>query len=243
MCGRFTLDEPQEDLVERFAVTEVEPAVEVRPSWNIAPTQSIVAVTSDKEGVTRRLSSLRWGLVPWWAKDPAIGNRMVNARAETLAESRAYRSAFEKRRCLIPASGFYEWQKLDRSGGKRARSQPYYAQPADGSVLALAGLWESWHGDEDGDVLRTCTIITTGPNAALSAIHDRMPVILASDSWSRWLHPSPLDEEERTGLLVPAPEGLLVVSPVGEGVNKARNDGPELVEPVVPAETPLPFPE
>lgn len=241
MCGRFTLDEPQEDLVERFAVTEVEPSVEVRPRWNIAPTQSILVVTASKEGDVRRLSTLRWGLVPWWAKDPAIGNRMVNARAETLAESRAYKAAFDKRRCLIPASGFYEWQKLARSGVKRGKSQPFYAQPAEGGVLALAGLWEIWHG-EDGDGLRTCTIITTEPNAVLSAVHDRMPVILPPDTWSRWLDPSPLSEEERHGLLVPAREGLLTVGPVGDDVNNARNDGPQLVEPVTPAESPLPFP-
>jgi putative SOS response-associated peptidase YedK len=230
MCGRFSLYEPVEDLVERFAVDEVV-TDEVVPRWNVAPSQGVLAVASSSDGSTRRLGTFRWGLVPSWAKDPSIGNRMVNARAETVAVSGAFRSAFQRRRCLLPASGFYEWQRREVAGARRPARRPFYLHAADGSPLALAGLWEVWH-DAEGGALRTCTVITTRPNATLAPIHDRMPVIVPPSGWDRWLEPEPLRPDEREELLVPAPDDLLVADPVGDRVNSPRNDGPDLVTPV-----------
>ncbi|MGH9306198.1 MAG: SOS response-associated peptidase [Acidimicrobiales bacterium] len=229
MCGRFTLHEPTSDLVEQFAIDEVS-VDEVLPRWNVAPTQLVLAVTTAQDGHTRMLGNLSWGLVPWWAKDARIGNRMINARAETLASSKAFRSAFDRRRCLIPASGFFEWKHTGEVFKKRPRRRPYYVRAIDGEPLALGGLWEAWRNSE-GHWLRTCTIVTTTPNATISQLHDRMPVILAPRDWDRWLATSPLTTRERTSLLVPAPDDLLMISPVGDGVNNARNEGPDLIEP------------
>jgi putative SOS response-associated peptidase YedK len=230
MCGRFSLYEPTDRLVDRFSVDEVV-AEEIRPRWNVAPSQPVLAVNSSKDGEIRRLGTLRWGLVPWWADDPSIGNRLINARAETLSIRRAFRSAFERRRCLIPANGFYEWKQLEGPGRRRARHQPFYIHSVDGSPLALGGLWEVWH-DAEGRSLHTCTIITTEPNAAVAAVHDRMPLLVPAGSWDRWLAPEPLADREQATLLAPASDGLLVLDPVSTMVNSPRNEGPELIEPV-----------
>jgi putative SOS response-associated peptidase YedK len=226
VCGRFSLYESTSRLAERFSVDEV--TTEDLPArWNVAPTQPVLAVASSKDGSTRRLGTLRWGLVPWWAKDPSIGSRFINARSETLLTSRAFRSAVETRRCLIPANGFYEWQKLEDLGGRK-HSQPFYLHAADESPLALAGLWEIWR-DAEGQALRTCTIITTKPNSTVAAVHDRMPVILDRQFWDRWLYPEPLTPEELEAMTLPAPEGELILDRVATLVNNVKNEGPELI--------------
>jgi putative SOS response-associated peptidase YedK len=178
------------------------------------------------DGEARKVDVLRWGFVPGWAKDIKIGNRMINARAESVPASGAYKSAFKRRRAILPADGFYEWNKLP--GGKR--KQPYYLERRDGGPIALAGLWDEWRGpDRKGEPLRTVTIITTTPNETMAPIHDRMPVILPSSAWDTWLDPTNDDTEALARLLVPAPAELLVARPVTTAVNSTRNDGPELI--------------
>ena len=212
------------------------------PRWNIAPTQPVMAVRADRHG--RTLWMPRWGLVPSWASDPSVGNRMINARAETLAEKPSFRRAFERRRCLLPASGFYEWarERVSPSGArslaagavrgiKGTAGQPFYVHGADGSPLALAGLWEVWH-DAEGKPLYSCTIVTTSANSDLDRVHHRMPLVLQPPAWDRWLEPSPLDDAEAAKLLAPPTSDLLVVEKVSRRVNSAANDGPELVEPL-----------
>ncbi|MDA8392468.1 MAG: SOS response-associated peptidase [Actinomycetota bacterium] len=266
MCGRFALHEPVEDLVARFSVDQVGPGVDREgPRWNVAPTQPVLVVSSGRDGQERRLWAPRWGLVPSWAPDPSVGNRMINARAETLGTSRAFRRAFASRRCLIPASGFYEWRKAGgadrtgpaghagsggrtaplqtgsretRSGATRSRSgtrggarQPFYVHSADGSPLALAGLWEVWH-DAEEKPLYSCTIVTTAASSDLDQVHDRMPLVLPPEMWNRWLGPGPLNETEAAQLLAPPAPCLLVLQEVGSRVNSPANDGPDLIEPV-----------
>ncbi|HYE74962.1 MAG TPA: SOS response-associated peptidase, partial [Blastocatellia bacterium] len=177
MCGRFTLHHTEDEIIERFAIAEVE--TDIGPRYNIAPSQNIAAII-EHEHCT--LKAFKWGLVPSWAKDPTIGHRMINARAETLAEKPSYKQALAKRRCLIPADGFYEWKKA--KGG----NQPYHIRRRDGELFAFAGLWETWK-DENGEKLETCTIITTEPNELMSTIHDRMPVILKPEHEELWLDP------------------------------------------------------
>ena len=221
--------EDKRRLADRFHVDEVVPD-DIPARWNVAPTQPVVTIASSRDGKTRRLGEMRWGLVPLWAKDPTIGNRMINARAETLSSSRAFHKAFETRRCIVPASGFYEWQKVEAGPGHRATRRPFHIRTQGGEPLALAGLWEVWYDAEDRP-LRTCTVITTEPNALLAPIHDRMPVVLSEGSWDRWLAPEPLTGEEQAAMLGPAPDGLLVLTEVGTRVNSPKNEGPELIEP------------
>jgi putative SOS response-associated peptidase YedK len=193
----------------------------------VAPTNDVYAVLED--GGTRHLDAFRWGLIPSWAKDPKIGSRMINARAETLAEKNAYKAAFRKRRCLVPADGFYEWKAVP--GQKR--KQPYFIHRADGEPVAFAGLWEVWRGPErDQEPLRTATIITTEANETMAPVHDRMPVILPASAWGLWLDRENDDLETLGRLLVPAPPTLLTLRPVSTEVNSVRNKGPELIEPV-----------
>ncbi len=230
MCGRFTLTVPAARLVELFGVDD-RVAGEIGARWNIAPSQDVLAVVLGPGG-KRRLATMRWGLVPSWAKDPSIGNRLINARAETVAAKGAFRSAFARRRCLIPASGFYEWQAVAPGGVAHPRRRPFHLHAADGTPLALGGLWEEWRG-RDGD-LTTCTIVTTRPNAVVAAIHDRIPLVVPPAAWERWLAPEPLDAADQEALLGPAPDDLLVADPVSARVNSPRNDGPDLVEAVGP---------
>lgn len=218
MCGRFAFYSPREAVL---AVFGVELPFDVEPRYNVAPTQAVAAIRAgaggDPEGVR-----LRWGLVPFWAKDPSIGNRMINARAETLAEKPAFRNAWRKRRCLVLANGFYEWRR--DAGGKT----PYYAAPADGRPIAFAGLWERW--DKGDEPLETCTIITTAANRALRDIHDRMPVILPPDALRVWVDAAqPMEVIE--ALLRPAPDELLRPHEVSRAVNSPAHDGPELIGP------------
>ena len=234
MCGRYTSQSPPDVIADYFHVDEVV-APELGVRFNVAPSQDVYAV-AQRHGV-RRLGSLRWGLVPFWADDPKIGNRMINARAETLATSSAFKRSFARRRCLVPADGFYEWQAVP--GAKR--KQPYYIRRRDGQPLAFAGLWEVWRpkdapeGDEESR-LSSCTIVTTDANELLAPIHDRMPVILPPGVWDEWLDPDNEDVDRLSRLLVPAPEDLLELIPVGPDVSKVDNEGPHLIERVDPVE-------
>ena len=217
MCGRYTLSTPAGRLAEEF---QLDSTAEISPSYNVAPTQQVAAVVEDEGG--RRLEMFRWGLVPSWAEDPEIGARMINARSETAPEKPSFRSAFRRRRCLIAADGFYEWKRED--GGK----QPYYFRMQDGRPFGFAGLWESW---EKGDgTLRTCTILTTRANSVLEGIHERMPVILPSDSYNAWLDPD-ADREELGELMIPYPGDDLETYPVSRFVNSPRNNDERCIEP------------
>lgn len=229
MCGRFVSASPPDELARYFDAEAPEDVLD--RSYNVAPTNDVYAVTVD--GGLRRIQAYHWGLVPKWAKDPKMGSRMINARAESLAEKNAYKSAFRRKRCIVPADGFYEWQALP--DGKR--KQPHYIHRPDGEPLAFAGLWEVWHGPDkqsrNGDPpLRSCTIITTSANETMAKLHDRMPVILPATVWDSWLDPDHDDLETLGKLLVPAPSALITTYPVSTQVNSVRNKGPELLEPV-----------
>jgi putative SOS response-associated peptidase YedK len=227
MCGRFVQVSSPDLLVERFNVDELE-SPRHEPSYNVAPRASVYAVRDrqEDEGRRRYLSELRWGLVPSWAKDTKVGDRMINARAESLADKPAYERAFRRHRCLVPAEGFYEWQ---RRGG---RKQPMFIHRRDGEPMAFAGLWAAWRdpNEANGDWLRSCAIVTTNANDTIAPLHDRMPVVLEERDWSRWLDPAIRETGALERLLVPASNELLVAYPVSSAVNSADNDGPELVE-------------
>lgn len=230
MCGRFTSTTPAEDLARYFGVDEVV-ADDQPPRWNVAPTDTVLGIV-DRDG-SRRLGSFRWGLVPFWAKDPSVGSRMINARAETIREKSAYARPFERRRCIVPADGFYEWQARPGSKAK----QPFHIRRPDGEPLAIAALWDSWRPERGSDEGRlvSCVLITTDANEVLRPLHDRMPVLLPASAWDTWLDPDVDDLDLLAGLLVPAPHELLEAVPVGRAVGDVRNDGPELVEPVDPS--------
>jgi putative SOS response-associated peptidase YedK len=218
MCGRYTLKTPVDALAREFGISG--PLPEIPASYNIAPTRQVAAVLFEGG---RKLEMLRWGLIPSWAKDPEIGNRMINARSETAPEKPSYRKAFKKRRCLIPADGFYEWQKMN--GGK----QPYYFRMKDGGPFAFAGLWEAW--DRDGEEIRSCTILTTAPNEIVAEVHDRMPVILSREDHDFWLDPEVDETEALRELLVPYPAEEMEAYPVSRHVNRPTNDDERCVEP------------
>lgn len=221
MCGRFALFSPEEMLSAMFGV---EGAGFPSPSYNIPPTRDIAAVRAAAEGAARReLALLRWGLIPSWAKDPAIGNRMINARAETAPDKPAFRSAFRLRRCLVPADGFYEWRKAG------ARKQPYFVRMADGRPFAIAALWELWAGP-DGEIA-SCTLLTTDANERLAPIHDRMPVILSPADYGAWLDPELDKPATLLPLLRPYPPGEITAFPVRTLVNNPGTDDPRCIEP------------
>ncbi|MGI8754721.1 MAG: SOS response-associated peptidase [Acidimicrobiales bacterium] len=232
MCGRFVSSSPPAEIARYFdAETPTETALE--PSYNVAPTDDVYVVLAD--GGVRRVAAHHWGLVPSWAKSPAIGNKMINARSEGLADRNGFKRAFAHHRCLVPADGFYEWRK--RPGQKV--KQPFYIQRADKEPLAFAGLWEEWkdRASDGNERLRSATILTTTPNALVASLHDRMPVILARRAWDEWLDPAHADLDTLAKLLVPAPDDLLVMHPVATAVGNVRNQGPRLIEPVEPSET------
>ncbi len=252
MCGRFVSSSTPDELAAYFGVDQVAESVlgpppgddggaaasaAPRANYNVAPTQDVLAVL-EHEG-ERHLDAFFWGLIPSWAKEAKIGSRMINARAETLAEKNSYKPSFQKRRCLIPADGFYEWQKLDDSKNlakSKVRKQPMFIRSGDGTPLAFAGLWSVWRGpDKDQEPLRSVTIVTTTPNETMAPVHDRMPVILGRDDWATWLDRDNDDLDALGRLLVPAPDDLLVVTPVSTQVNNVRNNGPELIDAVEPA--------
>jgi len=225
MCGRYAASANPEDLVEEFEIEHVRLRDPVEPDYNVAPTKAVPAVVErTRDGAqVRMLTTLRWGLIPSWAKERSIGNRMINARMETVAEKPSFRRAFKQRRCLIPADGFYEWQKTN--GGK----QPFYIRMQDGAPFAFAGLWETWHGDE-GE-LRTCTIITTAPNELTGEIHNRMPVILDPEDHDLWLDPDFDQKDPLAELLRPYPADAMEAYRVSRRVNKPSNNEPSVLEP------------
>jgi putative SOS response-associated peptidase YedK len=222
MCGRFTLVSPFVAVTERFHASA--PPV-FRPRYNIAPGQEVLCVIRDGEN---RIEPLRWGLIPFWAKDPAIGSRLINARAETVAEKPSFRSAFAKRRCLVVADGFYEW----RPEGKR--KVPVYIFLKSKKPFGFAGLYEAWKTPE-GKELRTCTIITTGANELVRPIHDRMPVILPEGFEDRWLDPGEGSRERLQTLLTPYPVGEMAAYDVTPVVNNAGHDAPDCIFPAAPS--------
>lgn len=234
VCGRFTSRTPSADLADFFAVDEVV-ATELGPRYNVAPTDDVYAVAA-VDGLRRlgtmpilRLGAMRWGLVPWWADRAAVGARMINARAESLLDKPVFRPSFERRRCLVPADGFYEWEPRPHGAAK----QPWYVRRRDGEVLAFAGLWSSWRppgGAGDGGRLVSCTIVTTEANAVVAPVHDRMPVVLPRSAWAAWLDPTNTDVAQLAELLVPAPSALFERIAIGPLVSSVRNDGPELIE-------------
>jgi putative SOS response-associated peptidase YedK len=268
MCGRYAASRSPEDLAALFDVAKWDPALKeeaLPPDWNVAPTATVHAILerpdrdSGSPAPVRQLRALRWGLVPPWATSPEVGVRMINARSETAAEKSSFRRAFAARRCLLPADGYYEWatgageRRLEEEGvRKRARKQPYFVTPADGSVLALAGLYEFWRDrtlpeDHPRAWWVTCTVLTTaaetrpflagfppaeGLPRALADIHPRMPVVLTPDRWDAWLDPSRTDPEAITPLLAPPPPEFLRVYPIGTAVSNVRNNGPELTDPL-----------
>ncbi|AOT60955.1 MULTISPECIES: SOS response-associated peptidase [Streptomyces] len=259
MCGRYAASRRPEDLVGVFGIEKWEPKEALEPDWNIAPTKEVYAVLDRpvKDAATprpvRQLRVLRWGLVPSWAKTPEGAARMINARAETVHEKPAFRRAFAARRCVLPADGYYEWvtggdeRRLEVEGRrKRPRKQPYFVTPADGTVFAMAGLYEFWRDpalppDHANAWWATCSVITTeaersplgvapaeGPRS-LADIHPRMPLMLTEDRWDAWLDPARTDPEELRALLAPPPGGLMRAYPVSTAVSNVRNNGPELL--------------
>ncbi|MCV2488705.1 SOS response-associated peptidase [Geodermatophilus sp. YIM 151500] len=232
MCGRYAASRRPEDLVVEFEAVRAEGQAALPADYNVAPTKDVHVVRHKRErdaegrptgGGHRELRVVRWGLVPSWAKDLSVGSRLLNARVESLTEKPAFRSAARSRRCLVPADGWYEWAKrLDSP-----RKQPYYMTPADGSVLAFAGLWEVWGRGEDR--VYTCTVITAPAVGALTEIHDRMPLVLPRDRWADWLDPQ-RDDVEQLALPTP-PEAVeaLELRPVGPAVGNVANNGPELL--------------
>ena len=218
MCGRFTQERPASALAEIFGA---EPLVEEPGArYNVAPTdEALVVVQRDER---RAVTAYRWGLIPHWATAAKVGSRMINARAETITVSPAFRDAFVRKRCIVPVESFYEWK---RDGTIR---QPYRIVRRDGMPLALAGLWTGWREPHTGAVRRTFSIVTTTPNEAIATLHDRMPVVLERETWDRWLDPRRADPSELMGLLAPS-EADLEIYPVGRDVNDVRRDGPELI--------------
>ncbi|MFF8948598.1 SOS response-associated peptidase [Streptomyces sp. NPDC014940] len=245
MCGRYVSTRRPQDLAQLFHVDEWPVTEVLAPSWNVAPTDDVWAVLEraprGDDGATapsRELRPLRWGLVPSWAKEPKIGARMINARVETVHEKPAFRRAFAKRRCLLPADGFYEWQPVKDPVTGKARKQPYFIHPEDDQVMALAGLYEYWRDpavtqdDDPAAWLMTCTIITTEATDAAGHVHPRMPLALTEDKYEAWLDPAHQDQEDLRALLGRPADGHLDALPVSTAVNNVRNNGPQLLDPI-----------
>jgi putative SOS response-associated peptidase YedK len=221
MCGRFTLTVDPDELQQQFGLAAPPPA-DLAPRYNIAPSQAVAVIPNEPE---RTLQLFQWGLIPSWAKDPKIGYKMINARAETLAEKPSFRSALKRRRCLVVADGFYEWKKDGKS------KQPMYITLKDGRPFAFAGLWEVWRNPKD-ELIKTCTIITTEPNELLAEIHNRMPAILPPDAYDQWLTPGDLDAAPALALLAPYDARLMRAVPVSTAVNSPALDSAQLVLPL-----------
>jgi putative SOS response-associated peptidase YedK len=219
MCGRYMLTSPVEALRQLF-MFEQRPNLMAR--YNIAPTQEVPIVRLTRDRAARELIMVRWGLVPFWADDLAIGNRLINARCETVHTARAFREAYGRRRCLVPADGFFEWQKQGKL------RQPFLIERKDRAPFAFAGLWERWRGADDA-VVRSCTIITCPANELVAPLHDRMPVILAPEAHAQWLDPN----TDARGLLTPCPSAWLESYPVNPRVNSPKNDDPDCIQPAV----------
>jgi putative SOS response-associated peptidase YedK len=242
MCGRYASARKRIELLEEFRVERDRVSEPLEPDYNVAPTKRVYAVVTREE---RELRVVRWGLVPFWAKDPKIGSRMINARAETVSAKPAFRHAFRRRRCLLPADGYYEWQRPDGSsndapGGKSGGAkQPYFITRGDGGPLAFAGLYELWRDqalpdDHERAWLWTATVITTSATDDLGQIHDRMPMVIEPDRWPDWLDPAHDDPAGLAALLAPAASAGLIAYPVSTAVNSVRNNGPDLIKRIEP---------
>ena len=225
MCGRFVQKTALGEIQVLFETTN--PVPNMPPHYNAAPTDNLAVVRFNPQTRERALDLLRWGLVPLWAKDLSFGAKCINARSETVATNKVFRDAFERRRCLVPADGFYEWQK---TGGK---TQPFAIVPAEGGIFAFAGLWERWKNPADGSIVRSFTIVTGLPNPPPRPIHKRMPVILPKAVWRLWLGEAEASRDELLALLSPYPAELMRVYPIGPAVGNVRNDTPDLLNPVV----------
>jgi putative SOS response-associated peptidase YedK len=225
MCGRARLSSDVSEIKLVFSIPPEEPAPNFAASWNVAPTDPLPVVRWDAREGMRRLEIMRWLLVPYWAKDIKIGYSTFNAKAEGIDTRPAFREAFQRRRCLVPLDGFYEWQKLGRE------RQPYTVALADRRLMAMAGLWDSWRSPA-GERLRSFTIVTTEPNELLAPLHDRMPVILAPESWPLWLGEQPAEPERLKRLLAPYPANDMAIWPVGARVGNVKNNDPSLAEPI-----------
>ena len=221
MCGRYTLRARLNQLLQIYGAQS---DVELEPRYNIAPTQDVAAVRATSDATARELVRLHWGLIPSWADDPKIGNRMINARGETVAKKPSFRSAFKRRRCLVLADGFYEWRKEGKT------KQPYYIRMKDQASIAFAGLWERWK--KNGLEIESCTIITTSANQLMSELHDRMPVILSGQDIDTWLDPTINDAETLQPMLDPYPSEEMEAYPVSTLVNSPKNESNECVEPI-----------
>lgn len=221
MCGRFTLYSPLQEIVTRFSIEQAE--LDFSPRYNIAPSQKVLAIVND--GQRNRMGYLKWGLIPSWSKDPSIGNKMINARAETLVEKPSFRQAYRKKRCLIIADGFYEWKK------EKDRKVPMYIQLHNRQPFAFAGLWERWISPE-GHEITTCTIVTTEANEFMTPIHHRMPVILKTEQENIWLNRNITDPYLLEHLLQPYPSGEMTAYSVSTLVNTPKNDNASLIDPV-----------
>jgi putative SOS response-associated peptidase YedK len=254
MCGRYASARTRIELLEEFEVERDRVSEPLEPDYNVAPTKGVYAVLTRRPrerqdtdepapgeapapAEARELRVVRWGLVPFWAKDPSIGSRMINARAETVSVKPSFRRAFARRRCLLPADGYYEWHRPGDDA--KAAKQPYYFYPADGSSLALAGLYELWRNREFPDDhpdawLWTSTIITTSAPDEIGRIHDRMPMVIRPELWADWLDPGNSDTADLLGLMAPAGASGLITRPVSTEVNSVRNNGPALIEPAEP---------
>ncbi|MBD2346547.1 SOS response-associated peptidase [Anabaena subtropica] len=222
MCGRFTLTQSAEALAEFFHVQQL---LDLEAQYNIAPTQTVVTLLHNPENNKRELRKLHWGLIPSWAKDRAIASKLINARAETVAEKPSFRSAFKQRRCLVVADGFYEWQK------QKSKKQPFYFRLQDGQPFGFAGLWEKWKAPGSEEIT-SCTIVTTVANELLQPIHDRMPVILAPQDYDLWLDPQEQKLQALQHLLSPYPAAAMTSYPVSILVNSPKHNSPECIIPV-----------
>jgi putative SOS response-associated peptidase YedK len=226
MCGRARLSSDVSEIKLVFRIPPERPTPNIALSWNVAPTDPLPVVRYDAKDRQRSLEVMRWGLVPFWAKDIKVGFANINAKAEGIETKPAFREAFRQRRCLVPVENFYEWQKT--ASGK----QPYAIALADRTLMALAGLWESWRSPA-GERVRSFAIITTAPNELCAELHNRMPVILAPDTWPTWLGEEPADEKRLKSLLAPCPSAALTCWPVSTRVGNVKNNDPSLIEPIV----------
>lgn len=224
MCGRYTLSTPSDDIALLFDISELMP---LPPRYNLAPTQEAAVVRVKESGGPRRLDLLKWGLIPYWAKEASIGNRMINARSESVAEKPAYRTSFKNKRCLIPADGFYEWKKEGKL------KQPFLIRRKDAKPFAFAGLWSIWRDPERSQPVETFTILTTDANDLMRPLHDRMPVIVDRDNFDLWLDPKVGDAAQLQSLLVPHSPDDFEAFPVSRVVNSPANDLPNCIEPLV----------
>jgi putative SOS response-associated peptidase YedK len=222
MCNRYRLTHSKQYLAERF---EAEDEIDVHPRYNIAPTQQVLTVRKEHGEKTRHFTTMRWGLIPSWAKDTSMSTRTLNARSETVTKMPAFRESILRKRCLIPADGFYEWQKMG------SVKQPYCFEVGEGEVFALAGLWDEWTNPE-GEVIESCTILTTGPNFLVGDLHDRMPVIVPSDKYETWLDPDVTDFEAVRDILKPFDANLMRRYPVSRKLNNSKVDDAEAASPI-----------